>query len=245
VGYGGTYVGRYSGRFAGASTVPAFNVFAFDGGAGKPQRAIVIDAITTMLAPLHADHGGYLQAIEGSTELAKGPDDEVACADIVAQLNGRCPGILVSTGDMDFETAGDVDRWKSPLKVHLYFFTNHMRHRFDGRGTADIVAYADGRADPGVFTAMEHARNLICAQRAGGALSQIKDLRPMTERRISTDGEKEIWEQIYVVLVSHTINTKRNLKLELLQINTYTRSSEQLVTDDPLVSIETKVGKND
>lgn len=245
MGYGGTYVGRYSGRYAGAPTVPPFNVFAFDGGAGKSQRAIVIDAITTMLAPLHINQGGYLQAIEGSTSLAKGPDDDEGCADIVEQLNGRCPGVLVATGDMDFETAGDVDRWKSPLQVHLYFFSNHMRHRFDGRGTADIVSYADGRADPGVFTAMEHARNLICAQRAGGALSQIKDLRPVTERRIAADSEKEIWEQIYIVLVSHTINTKRNVTLELKQINTYTRSSEQLVTDDPLVSIESKVGKNE
>lgn len=245
MGYSGRYAGKLIGRYSGLPYVPTLNFNVFDGGAGKPQRAIVIDSIIAMLARLHADNGGYLQAIEGTTTIAKGVGDTEACADMVAELSGRIPGVLVATGDMDFETAGDVDRWKSPLRVHVYFCTNHMRDRFDGRGVADVVAHADGTADPGVFVATEHVRMLLAAQRAGGAKSQIKDLRPLTERRIETDGEREIWEQIYVVIVSHTINTKRDLTMELKQINTYTRLAEQLVTDDPLVSIESKVGKNE
>lgn len=240
MGFGGRFVGMYSGILAGRPYPPTLNTLVFDTGINKPQRAVVIDSVVNLLQRLHRYNGGYLEAIVGSTTVVRGPEDTEACADIVEELNGQTPGVVVATGDMDFDTAGDIDRWRSPLRVHVYFLCSHMRDHFDGRGIPDVVALADGRADPGVFVAMEHARMLLVAQRAGTV--GLKDLRPHTERRINTDGDREIWEQIYICYVTHNINAKRDVTLELKQINTYNRLAEQLVTDEPIVSIESEVG---
>lgn len=242
MGFGGSFVGTYSGPLAGTPYAKKLlSVAVFDGGLGKPQRAVVIDSMIVLLDRLRREQGGYVQAIEGTTTIARGVGDEEACADVNDQLMGRAPGILIATGDMDFDTAGDTDRWKSPLRVHVYFYVNSMRDRFDGRGTADVVALADGTADPGAFVLLEHARMLLAAQRPGG--KSLAELRPLTERRIATDGDREIWEQIYICNVSQIVNVKRDIALELKQINTYNRLSEQLDSDAPIVSIESKVGK--
>lgn len=242
MGYAGRYVGLYSGALAGRPYPHSLNAHTFDGGLGKPQRMVIIDACIELLSRLTRDSGGYLEAIEGTTTIARGPGDTTACADIMEQLSGRAPSVLVATGDMDFETAGDVDRWKSPLRVHVYFFVNHMRDRFEGAAQADVVQLADGTADPGVFVAMEHARMLLAAKKPGAAAAS--EMKPLTERRIETDGDYEIWEQIYIVNLSQLVNVKRDVTLELKYINTYSRLAEQLDTDEPIVSIETKVGKN-
>lgn len=238
MGYAGHYTGLYSGKLAGTPYPSTLNPHTFDSKTGRPQRALVIDAMIDLLSPLDRQNGGYLEAIEGITTIARGPGDDKACAEIMEWLTGRAPSIVIATGDMDFETAGDVDRWRAPLRVHVYFFVFHRRDLFEGPGMADVVQLADGQADPGVFVAMEHARMLLAAKVPGVAAAS--ELKPLTERRIETDGDFEIWEQIYMVHLSQIINSKRNVTLELKQINSYSRVAGQLDTDEPIVSIETK-----
>ena len=186
-------------------------------------------------------NGGYLEAIEATDSQVHTPDDTDEIGDMIDQLAGRMPGVLVATGDAELDTAGDISRWQAQLDVHVYFLNNNARNRLS-RTVQDVVALADPTADPGVFVAMEHVRMLLAGQKPGG-FTQLKQVIPIRERRIGTDGERVIWEQIYRTRVSIQVDLKRDISLVMEQINTYNRLAEQASTDDPIVSTETKVNQ--
>lgn len=242
MGFAGRYSGRYVSGYAGARYAPALrSSFLFDGGLHKPQRAVVQDACVLLLQRLLKLNGGYLEAVEATDSQVHSVDDGDEINDMIDQLGGRMPAVLIATGDGDIDTAGDVSRWQTDLEVHVYFLNNNARSRIS-RTVQDVVALADPTADPGVFVAMEHVRMLLAGQKPGG-MTQLKELRPIRERRVGTDGERVVWEQIYRTKVSVQVDLKRDISLELTQINTYNRLAEQTASDEPLVSAETKVNQ--
>lgn len=240
MGYAGRYSGRYVSGYAGARYAPTLrSTFLFDGGLNKPQRAVVQDAVVLLLERLQIANGGYLACVEATDSQVHTPDDADEVNDMIDQVGGRMPALLVATGDAELDTAGDVSVWQSELDVHLYFLNNNARSRI-ARTVQDVVALADPKADPGVFVAMEHARMLLAGQIPGGIM-QLKRLRPIRERRVGTNGVMVVWEQIYRTKVSVQVDLKRDIALELTQINTYNRLAEQASTDEPIVSTETEL----
>lgn len=238
---GGKLRGDAGGALRGA--VSEVNpLTTLDSGLPRPQREIVQLGVVDLLQRLLVANGGYLEAVEPTQAIVESADDDRSIAEILDQLGGRTPAVMVSTGDASFETAGDVDRWKVPTRVHVYFFNNAMRSKLE-RTVPDVVALADPKADPGVFVAMEHVRMLLCGRRPGGTTHSIAELKPIRERRVAADPEVTIWEQTYSVQLGIVVNMKRDISLELTQINAYHRLAEQASTDDPIVSTETEVNE--
>lgn len=240
-----TLGGKYSGGGALQGTVPQPRALTkLDGGLGRPQREIVLNACVDLLKRLADENGGYLLALEPTDAIIRGTDDDYGIAEVLDQLGGRAPAVLVSTGDADFSTAGDVDRWKKTLRVHVYFVTNSLRSKME-RHVPDVVALGNRRADPGAFVMMEHVEMLLIGQAPGNTNGAIKSLRPVGEKRIAADADLVIWEQIYELWLGKTINLNRDLDLELKQINAYHRLAEQASSDDPIVETTTTVGDSE
>lgn len=239
--YAGTYSGKYTGSLAGRRYPARLrSTYLFDSGLGKPQRLVVIDAVADLLQRLHRQNGGYLEAIETTSSIVDERRDDHDIVDIVDQLGGRVPGVLVSSADRDFDSAGAVSQWQGPLEVHVYFLTNSMRDRLTRVG-GDQESLATPTADPGVFVMMEHALMLLGGQKPGATNGSIKELRPTREHRIGTDGDHELWRQVYTVQMVNTLDHKRDIDLELKQINAYHRLAEQSSSDDPIVNTETDI----
>lgn len=240
MGFAGRYSGRYVSGYAGSRYAPTLrSTFLFDGGLAKPQRAIIQDACVLLLERLLKVNGGYLEAVEPTDCMPRSADDVDEIGDMIEQLGGRMPAILVAMGDGELDAAGDVSRWQERIDVHVYFLNSNARSRL-ARTVQDVVALADPTADPGVFVAMEHARMLLCGQKPG-AKTQLAELTPRSVRRIGTDGERLLWEQIYTVRASIAVELKRDLTLELRRIDTYNRLAEQASRADAIVTTETEV----
>lgn len=237
--YGGKVTGSVGGAWAGRPAI-APNPTLFDHGLGRPQREIIQAGVVDLLARLRVDQGGYLQAIEPTDVVVRGVNDEEHLGLIYDQLQGRAPAILVATGDKDYTPVSTATHeWKGPISVHVYFFANSLRSRLS-RLTGDAQSKASQIADPGLYVMMEHAEQLLIGERCTGNTS-IKELRPVSEGSLGSDNEIAIWQQTYSVLVTRSIREKRDLALELKQINTYHRLSQQAPTDTPVVSTETDV----
>lgn len=242
MGYAGIYTGKYSGALAGRSTLRSpLSTYLFDTGLGKPQRLIVLDAVVELLSRLHRLNGGYLEAIETSSSLVDERRDDNDMIDILDQLGGRVPGVLVSCGDREFDPAGATSQWQGPVEVHVYFMTNSMRDRMTRVG-GDVEALATPTADPGVFVMMEHALQLLAGQKPGGNAAQsIKELRPTREHRVGTDGDHELWRQVYSVQLVNSVNHKRDIDLDLKLIAAYHRTADQASSDAPILTTETDI----
>lgn len=240
---GGRFGGNAQGSLQGTVAAPRA-LTKLDGGHGRPQREIVQDACVHMLGRLLYERGGYLEAIEATDAIVRGPDDEYGIAEVLDQLGSRAPAILIATGDADFETAGDIDRWKKPTRVHVYFFVNSLRSKIN-RTIPDVVALGDRQKDPGAFVMMEHAAMLLIGQAPGNTTKSIKNLRPVSERRLAADSDLVIWEQVYSVALGLSVDLNRDIDLELRQINAYHRLAEQESTDETIVETETTVGESE
>lgn len=237
---GGKVAGNVAGAIAGAEPAPAFNPYIYDTGAGKPLRQVVIEGIVDLLSRLMVTTGGFLRAIEPTDIETRGKFDREAAEVILQELAGRTPGVLVTTGDMPFQTAGSSPfAWRGELEVHVYILVNSLRSRI-ARVAGDVTSAAEETADPGAYAITEHVRQLLVGKRPGGTLGAIKELRPVSEIRLDGDGALEIWHQTYRVRLEFTINGKRDLTQQLKQIN----ASSRLVSDPtetPLASTETVV----
>lgn len=232
LGYGGVYTGGYSGSYGGQAPPPGFNPLQFDHGLGKPLRAIVQDGCLDLLMRLHRYSGGYINEIVPFPTTIAGRHDDQGIA-LVHDLTLAAPAILIAVGDRPFQPAGaDPFSWSSDLSVHVYFYVNSIRSRIE-RQRGDVVSAADATADPGVYVMMEHAMQLLCGKVPGGTKSMIKELRPTNERQLFSDGGVDVWEQAFTVRLSGTINGKRDIDQELIQIETYHRLADSQQPDDP------------
>ena len=232
--------GAYSGSWEGDRPKPSFNPYVFDTGAGKSQRQIVLEGVISLLQRLHVANGGYLQAIEPSAIMMRGKFDDENSGYVLDQLQGRAPGVLVTTGDKALHTAGSLPfQWRGTLDVHVYVLVNSLRSRMT-RQTGDVVSAAQPTADPGAFTILEHLEELLIGQRPGGNEGKTDELRPVSETQINVNGEFELWQQTYNLWVPRSINGKRDLTQYLTQINHSSRLAVD-ATKTPTASTETVV----
>lgn len=235
---GGKLAGVLNGGLSGEEPAPAFNGFVFDNGMGKPLRQIVVEGVIDLLQRMMVQNGGYLRAIEPTDIEPRGKFDRDTAEIIMGEMNGRTPGILVTTGDMPFQAAGSSPfAWRGELDVHLYALINSLRSRI-ARAAGDVTSAVDRTADPGAYTITEHMRMLLTGQRPGGTRGVIKELRPVSEIRLDGDGTLEIWHQVYRVRLEFTINGKRDLTQQLKQINASSRLAVD-ETETSLASTET------
>jgi hypothetical protein len=242
VSFSGGIAGNIGGGWIGALSVPSMNVRQFDTGLGKSLRALVQDGVIDLLQRMLRENGGYIQAIEPTSVIVRGANDEQGLALILDQLQGRSPAILVATGDKSYSAAGIGGfRWRAELRVHVYFVNNSLRSRL-ARLVGDVVSDADSSADPGVHIAMEHAEELLVGSIPGGTLNMVQSIVPNEETQLGEDAKQELWHQVYTVEVSRSINAKRDITLELERIDAYHRlADQQQPTDAPIVATQTTV----
>lgn len=239
--FGGQFGGRFAGALLGRAPGRSFDRYRFDTRLSKPLRGIIQDGAVSMLSPLDGANGGYLAALEPTAQTIRGNQDEEAFGMLADQLGGRTPAILVGCGDADYSIAGDVQNWKGTLTVPVYLIVNSAQSR-ELRQTGNAESYATATADPGIFVMLEHTRQLLAGQLPGDVGNSIKHLRPSTERQLWAGEDVEIWEQTYIVVISYSLNLKRDISLELKQIETYTRLADQQIdSDTPIVETNTVI----
>ena len=238
--YAGRTLGNYAGNVGGARAIPSLARFLFDTGLPLTIRDVTLDAVCSLLARLDRQNGGYLNAIIPTTTIiTSGAIDDDSIGFLMDDLRGRAPAIAVSTGTLTFIAKGDVDKWDGRLEVYVYVLVNSMRSRMS-RQRGDVVSAADIVADPGAFVICEHARQLLIGQRLA-VPGKVKELKPITERRIATDDVFELWEQHYTVDAATSGNLKRDIALELKAIETYHRLASQADTDPAIVETTTEI----
>lgn len=234
--YAGNMLGKYSGTYGGRVGPPLFRRYAFDSGMPEPQRQLLLDAVCSMLSRLSVQVGGYVKDIVQTTTEVKGALDDEGIGFLYDELKGQTPAIAVCTGSLQFIPKGAVDQWDGTLDVYVYILVNSMRSR-TSRQSGDVVSAADPHADPGAFVILEHANMLIAGKKPFSPTG--KELRPVAEQRISSDGTMELWQLHYNVGLTKSVNLKRDLTLELQSIETYSRLASQAVTDPALVETTT------
>lgn len=239
--YGGRLGGRFAGGTNGHARARSFLRYRFDTKLGKPLRGIIQDGVVQLLSPLDGANGGYLAALEPTSQVLRGHQDDESFARLADQLGGRTPAILVGSGDTDYLPAGEISEWKGTATVPVYFVVNAMAGR-ELRQTGTAESYATPKADPGVYVMLEHARQLIAGQIPGNCGFSLGRMRPTVERQLWDGDDVEIWEQLYTVAISYSLNVKRDITLELTQIETYSRlADQQLDTATAIVETNTVI----
>ena len=232
--YGGRLGGRFAGGTNGHARPRSFLRYRFDTKLGKPLRGIIQDGVVQLLSPLDGANGGYLAALEPTAQVLRGHQDDENFARLADLLGGRTPAILVGSGDTDYAPAGETSEWRGTVTVPVYFVVNAMAGR-ELRQAGTAQSYATRTADPGVFVMLEHARQLLAGQIPGNVGYSIARMRPTAERQLWDGDDVEIWEQLYTVAISYSLNAKRDITLELTQIETYSRLADQQLDTAPAI----------
>lgn len=196
----------------------------FATGLSKPQRTLLQESVTAVLAPLRIDRsqpggGGYLIDVIEFGGIVRSYTDKPDIELLVKQV-GRLPAIGVALGTRRFETISTSrTQFKSEVQLFLYFSSNHGRDMEIGRHKMDGVALVDPHADPGLHVMMEHALELLCGQFVV-ATPTVKQVIPIVEEELVTAPELTVWMQTYDVQLD-TLTTGKHREF---------RSADQLLT---------------
>lgn len=198
---------------------------AFDTGLDKPQRTKIRDAIIARLAPLKksANPALYVSAngIKTLPRPFRGAGDDEGREMLAQELQGMAPGIAIALGRTSFEARGtSAVESGGELEIAIYVVSAHLKGLVEGRLYGDAIAAAANTNDPGLFTMLEHVRELLLGQEL--AIDGVGPLRPQEEDEVATFADFTVWEQRYLVDVDIEINPQRGITqlLESIQVNT-------------------------
>lgn len=185
---------------------------AFDTGASKPQRTLILEGVLALLAGLKKP-AGYLNAVIGWPRPVRSYTDVDGIVQLMDALSGRAPSIAVHVGDASWgKGAVGGFTWEKEIELLLYFASTHKRDHLTGRIVTDAIGLADDNADPGLNVMMEHAFELVLGRRPGGiVVPSIKQVRPQREEELVTDGQITIWLQTYRVIAMSQISEWRSV----------------------------------
>lgn len=216
----------------------------FDTGLAKPQRTLIRDSIVSRLGALlkTANPAGYIPAfgIRALPRSLRGPGDEEGFGALATELQQTAPCIALVLGRLDYEAVSiDATENSGKLEVIVYIVSRNARGVVEGRLFGDAVAGMSSTAEPGIFTMLEHVRELLIGQKLG--VTGVGIMRPTFEDELATFADVTIWEQRYELEVDVDINPQRGITKKLLEIET--RNKLDGIPDghahDPLITTVT------
>lgn len=192
---------------------------AFDTGLLVPQRQAIRDAVLARLDVLvkkPAGTGLYVRALKTVPGRLSGGSDE-SLAELVHHTQGELPAVLIAMGrKVPTRVSEDGLELEVAHTLHVYVASSHQKDDVVGRLYSDAIAAGDLRADPGLFTMLEHIEELLVGQELGvpgvGALVQTED------DELATFADLAVWQQTYEVPATKTINPSRGITQLLLSI---------------------------
>lgn len=157
------------------------------------------DAAVLRLHSLHKAHGGPLELVD----LYNGElDSKVGQQTLIAKLLGCSPAILVATGETRFEeTDMRKRRYREALSLYVIVTSTHLRSR-EHRNRRDIVATYDRAADPGVYSLMRSAKDLLVGWDM--AVSGLEPLQIIQEDVIFQQPELTMWRLVFRGIYAET-----------------------------------------
>lgn len=192
---------------------------AYDTGLAQPIRTVLRDGVVTRLARLQASQGGYLRALIPFGNRMLAHDDVDGLDFLLKVLNGRAPAVAVAIGDRTFNAGGAGGyNQRATYDVLVYVAGNHMRSR-EARQAGDVASAASDVKDPGLDTILEHVEELLTGWKVDSS-NVIGELRPSREVERWNDDRIAVWEQLYTVPVSRSINQDRDIVARLTRIDT-------------------------
>lgn len=214
----------------------------YDTGLALPQRTLIVRGAVTLLAQLRRPPVGigYLNAVISWGGVIRSYTDDIGIDLLWQDLQGRNPAIAIALGDKRSKPAGMGGfNFQGHLDLLVYHLSRHQRGLEAGRQEIDAAGLADDHADPGLHVQMEHTEELLIGQRCG-ASSTIKQIVPVSEEEIRTEGGLTLWVQHYAISVERTINRDRSVVQMLTDIRTNVRTSDpaQLPPAPPVTTID-------
>lgn len=191
---------------------------AFDTGLLIPQRQAIRDAVLARLDVLVKKPVGglYVRALKTIPgELSGG--SESGLVEIAHHTQGELPAVLIALGGKTpTRIGGDGLELEVTYKLHVYVASSHQKDDVVGRLYSDSIAAGDLRADPGLFTMLEHVEELLVGQELG--LDGIGALVQTDEDELALFADLSVWHQEYEVPATKTINPQRGITQLLLSI---------------------------
>lgn len=193
----------------------------FDTGLDKPQRTKVLEAVVSKLSVLkktgmpayYVPHLG----IKMLPRLVRGEGDEKGLSMLAAAFDGQTPAFAIAVGRLLGEGAAiDPEEATGELDVVLYIASGHQGDLVTGRLIGDAGSTLSDTADPGIFTMLEHARQLLLGQELG--VAGIRAMRFRDEDELGTFDNYSVWEQRYAVGLDLSVNSHRGITQLLLEI---------------------------
>jgi len=196
-----------SGQGVGGGT----GLHPFDTGLNRPQRTLVRQHVIAQLAPLLKSSGGkgYVNRVTALPRPLRNLSKE-DLAEVVNELEGQVPSILVALGGKTYERVGERGtEVVALLEVEIYALSSHQRSFIAGRLEQDAIATGAVSADPGVETMLEHIEERLIGQTVGPATTW--EFIPRTEDEVATSPDLTMWSQSYVVHLTRDINVDRDV----------------------------------
>lgn len=145
-------------------------------------RTNLEDAIIERLAPLLTRLGGYLQAIRPYNGEVHGP----APAEVLRELEGQAPAILVGIGDGKEEDASNRYVTREEITVEIFLLSNSMRSKLQRT-----------RGDGAIYLMLKDVRGLIAGWDHG--ITGVSVFKPKGDRPIVRSPGFTIWQVLYTV----------------------------------------------
>lgn len=163
--------------------------------ADPSERTALERAVLAALVGLRRESGGYLAALDlYAGELGASELDEVK-----QNLGGRAPAVLVSVGDVRYESKAISRRlYAATLDLRLFVVSDHLRSRV-ARAHGDEVSAADPTADPGINRILIDCRSRLAGETLG--LAGFGPIEPVEEERMVEVTDISIVRAIYQTTV--------------------------------------------
>lgn len=145
-------------------------------------RTLLEDNILERLSPLLIRAGGYLQATRPYNGEVHGP----APAEVLRELEGQAPAILVGIGDGKEEDASNRYVTREEITVELFLLSNSMRSKVQRT-----------RGDGGIYLMLRDVRGLLGGWNHG--ILGVSVLKPKGDRPIVRSPGFTIWQVLYTV----------------------------------------------
>ncbi len=185
---------------------------AFDTGLSKSTYAAIRDALVARLELLKrtAAPALYLVSVATVARPMRGQGDEDGLGLVAMALKGQAPSVAVALGRSQVETIGlEAVDGREQIEFSIFVASSHQAGREDGRLYGDAASAASNSADPGIFTMLQHVRELVHGQSL--EIDGVSEPRWSEQDEVFTGDDATIWEQKYTVLAEVSINPDRSV----------------------------------
>ncbi len=118
--------------------------------------------------------------------------------------------VAVALGRSQVEAVGlEAVDGREQIDFSIFVASSHQAGHEEGRLYGDAASAASNGVDPGIFTMLQHVRELVHGQDLG--INGVSEPRWSEQDEVFTGDDATIWEQKYTVLAEVSINPDRSI----------------------------------